>query len=69
MVRSATGGWSGSLPLLPKGEWQRFLEFQLMFEGVEIPAKALVYGRTWPEAWTWMCDAFNTMARVDEKLT
>ena len=43
-----------------------FLEFQLMFKSVEFPAKALDYGRTWPETWTWMCDALNIMARVDE---
>ena len=30
-------------------------------------AKALNYKRTWPEAWTSMCDAPNLMARVDEK--
>ena len=44
-----------------------FLEFQTMCEGVQFPAKALNYDRMWPEAWTWMCDAFNLMARVDEK--
>ena len=38
-----------------------------MFDGVEFPAKALNYERTWPEAWAWMCDALNLMARVDEK--
>ena len=44
-----------------------FLEFQLMFDGVEFPAKALDYGRTWPEACTWVCDAVYLMAWVDEK--
>lgn len=44
-----------------------FLEFQLILDGVELPAKALDDGRMWPEAWTWMCDPLNLMARVDEK--
>jgi len=55
------------LALVAEGGMAAFLEFQLMFEGVEIPAKALDYGRMWLEAWTSMCDAFNIMARVDEK--
>ena len=38
-----------------------------MFDGVGIPAKALNYDCTWPEAWTWMRDALNLMTRVDEK--
>ena len=38
-----------------------------MFVGVEVPAKAINYERTWPEASTWMCDALNLMARVGEK--
>ena len=42
------------------------LEFQTMFDGVEFPAKALNYERTWPEAWTRMCDTLNVMVRVDE---
>ena len=38
-----------------------------MFDGVEFPAKAIIYERTWAEAWTWMCDVLNLVARVDEK--
>ena len=38
-----------------------------MFDGVEFPAKALNHERTWPGAWTWMCDALNLMVRVDQK--
>ena len=26
----------------------------------------LYYERTWPEAWTWMFDALDLMARIDE---
>ena len=55
------------LALVAEGGHAAFLEFQTMFDGVEFPAKALNYERTWPEAWTWMCDALNLMARVDEK--
>ena len=55
------------LALVAEGGMAAFLGFQLVFEGVDIPVKALDYGRTWPEAWTWMCDAFTIMARVDEK--
>ena len=55
------------LALVAKGGMAAFLEFQLMFEGVEFPAKALDYGRTWPDAWTWMCEALSTIARVNEK--
>ena len=38
-----------------------------MFDGVRFPANAHNYERTWPEAWTWVCDAFNLMARANEK--
>ena len=55
------------LALAAEGEMATFLGFQLMFEGVKIPAKALDHGRTCPDAWTWTCDAFNIIARVDEK--
>ena len=55
------------LALVAEGGMAAFPEFQLMFEGVEFPAKALDYGRTWPEAWTCMCDAFNIIVRVDDK--
>lgn len=50
--------------MLPRGWWERSW---IMFDSVNFPAKALDYGRSWPEAWTWMCDAFNAMAWVDEK--
>ena len=55
------------LALVAEEGMATFLEFQLMFDGAGFPAKALDYGRTWPEAWTWMCNALNIMARVDEK--
>ena len=47
------------LTLVDEGGMAAFLEFQLMFKSVEFPSKALDYGRTWPETWTWMCDALN----------
>ena len=40
------------LALVAEGGIAAFLEFQLMFEGVEFPTKALDYGRKWPEACT-----------------
>ena len=55
------------LALVAEGGVVMFLEFHVMLDGVTIPAKALDFGRTWPEALTWMCDALNIMARADEK--
>ena len=55
------------LALVAEGGMAAFLEFQLVFDGVDFSAKTLDCGRTWPEAWTWMCDALNIMARVDDK--
>ena len=40
------------LAFVAQGRISAILEFQLMFEGVEFSAKALDYGRMWPEAWT-----------------
>ena len=57
----------GMAALVAEGGMAAFLKFQLTFDGVEFLAKALDYGPSRPEAWTWMCDALNTMARVDEK--
>ena len=56
-----------NLALVVKGLHAALLQSQTMFDGVEFPAKALSYKRTWPEAWTWMCDALNIMVHVEEK--
>ena len=55
------------LALVAEAGRAAFLEIQTMLDGGEIPPKALNYEPRWPEAWTWMCDALNLMARVDEK--
>ena len=54
------------LALVAEGGIAAFLEFQLMLEAVEFPVKTLDFARTWPDAWTWMCDALNIRVRVDE---
>ena len=54
------------LAFVVEGVHAAFLEFQTMFDGVEIPAKAPQYERTWPEAWAWMFNALNLMARMDD---
>ena len=54
------------LVLVAGGGISAFLEFQTMFEGVQVSATALNYDRMWPETWMWMCDALNVIARVTE---
>ena len=57
-------GWvERKLTLVAEGGHAAFLEFQTMFDGVEFPTKALNYEHSWPEAWTWMCDALDLAVR------
>lgn len=61
MARSATRGWSGSWRFVAEGGIEAFLEFQLLFEGMDFMIKARDCGCTWPDAWTWMCGALSIM--------
>ena len=55
------------LALIAEGARSAWLEFPLHFPDLQFPQKALKWEAIWPEAYTWMNDCLNTLARVDEK--
>ena len=53
--------------LIREGARAALEEAVLLFPDVEFPARALNWGLIWPEAWKWMSDVINIMARLDQE--
>ena len=55
------------LALITEGARAAWLEFPRHFPDFQFPRKALIWDKTWPEAFSWINDCINISARVDDK--
>ena len=55
------------LALITEEARAAWLEISRQFPDLRLPRKALIWDKTWPEAFSWMNDCINISARVDDK--
>lgn len=56
-----------SFALVAEGARAAWLEYPLLFPGIEYPARARSWNAMWAEGFTWMSDSINITAQVSDK--